>query len=317
MADIVKQNNLGLWGKVKRFFNFWDKEMNENLAILDSFAPNPRVIGHVANITDLATVIANDGDVYIVDAIPEFRVLCDNRWIQVPMQPFKFFYDESVSFFRYWDGTTYQNFITSGGEANDGANVGAGVGIYRDKTGFDINLRSIIAGTNIDVVQNADDIVINNTLVIPPSGSKYVRSGISTGTITSTSFVNLPGSPSVFVAVAATQGVLIQLVPDHTYNASALSAINIQDTGVNSNPHARFRLIRNGSINASRIIRISADDLADSGGGTGSLNIPPSIVTFFDEPGLGAHTYSIQAAQFGSQMVIGSVRILATVFDQQ
>lgn len=51
-----------------------------------------------------------------------------------------------------------------GGEANDGANVGAGTGeIYRDKTGVDINLKTLIAGSNIGITNNADDIEIEFT----------------------------------------------------------------------------------------------------------------------------------------------------------
>lgn len=50
-----------------------------------------------------------------------------------------------------------------GGESNDGVNVGTGSGIYRDKTGISINLRSIIGGTNVTVTENADDITIDAT----------------------------------------------------------------------------------------------------------------------------------------------------------
>ncbi len=48
-----------------------------------------------------------------------------------------------------------------GGESNTGANVGAGVGVFRDKTGVVLNLRSLIAGTNVTIVNNGDDITIS------------------------------------------------------------------------------------------------------------------------------------------------------------
>jgi len=52
-------------------------------------------------------------------------------------------------------------------------NVGTGLGkIFRDKVGQTINLKSIKAGTNISITNNADDITITNTYTpqtIPPS----------------------------------------------------------------------------------------------------------------------------------------------------
>jgi hypothetical protein len=49
-----------------------------------------------------------------------------------------------------------------GGEANTGANVGGGAGVFRDKTGVTLNLRSLVATSNkIAIVQNADTIGIN------------------------------------------------------------------------------------------------------------------------------------------------------------
>ena len=48
-----------------------------------------------------------------------------------------------------------------GGQSNDGANVGTGDGIYRDKTGVIINMKSIIGETNkIIVTANADDLTL-------------------------------------------------------------------------------------------------------------------------------------------------------------
>lgn len=50
------------------------------------------------------------------------------------------------------------------GEANIGANVGTGEGdVYRDKTGVTLNLKTIKAGSNVTVTNNADDITIGST----------------------------------------------------------------------------------------------------------------------------------------------------------
>jgi len=56
------------------------------------------------------------------------------------------------------------NTPASTGEANDLVNVGTGEGlIRRDKTGVNINVKTIKAGSNITVVNNPDDITISTT----------------------------------------------------------------------------------------------------------------------------------------------------------
>jgi len=57
-------------------------------------------------------------------------------------------------------------------------NVGAGVGlIFRNAVGTTINLRSLIAGTNITIVNNADDITISST----DTGEANTASNVGTG----------------------------------------------------------------------------------------------------------------------------------------
>jgi hypothetical protein len=46
------------------------------------------------------------------------------------------------------------------GESNTAANVGAGAGVFRDKVGAVLNLRSVTAGAGITVTENADEIDI-------------------------------------------------------------------------------------------------------------------------------------------------------------
>lgn len=47
------------------------------------------------------------------------------------------------------------------GEANLGANVGAGQGtVFRDKTAVTLNFKSLLEGLNIDITNNANDITI-------------------------------------------------------------------------------------------------------------------------------------------------------------
>lgn len=49
----------------------------------------------------------------------------------------------------------------AGGEANDGANVGAGEGnVYRDKTGVTLNFKTLKQGTGVTITDNADEVEI-------------------------------------------------------------------------------------------------------------------------------------------------------------
>jgi hypothetical protein len=51
----------------------------------------------------------------------------------------------------------------SAGETNDAANVGTGVGLYRDKTGVILNFRSLLAGTGVSIAINGDDVEISTS----------------------------------------------------------------------------------------------------------------------------------------------------------
>lgn len=60
------------------------------------------------------------------------------------------------------------------GEENDGANVGAGARVYRDKVGSIINLRTLTGVGDVSVVENGDEIEISHAAagdVFGPAGS--------------------------------------------------------------------------------------------------------------------------------------------------
>ncbi|MGI9555837.1 MAG: hypothetical protein ACR2M9_03170 [Cyanophyceae cyanobacterium] len=48
-----------------------------------------------------------------------------------------------------------------GGEANTASNVGGGEGVFKQKVGVDLELKSLVPGTNITLTGTADEIIIN------------------------------------------------------------------------------------------------------------------------------------------------------------
>ncbi len=78
------------------------------------------------------------------------------------------------------------------GEANTGANVGAGTGlVFRDKTGAVLNLKSLIGGANVTVIDGVDAITIDSTAagdVVGPAGATASGSAVA-GTLTATGWM--------------------------------------------------------------------------------------------------------------------------------
>lgn len=70
--------------------------------------------------------------------------------------------------------------VSTGGENNTGANVGAGIGlIFRDKTGVIINFKSLIAGSGMTINNNPDDI----ELIASGAGEANTISSLGGGTV--------------------------------------------------------------------------------------------------------------------------------------
>lgn len=85
----------------------------------------------------------------------------------------------------YWMVSGFEG--TSSGEVNDGLNVGAGSQVFKDKVGLDLRFRTLVAGSNVSLTQNANDVTIAAT----GEANDAVNLGFGTGLYTSKSGVNI------------------------------------------------------------------------------------------------------------------------------
>jgi len=65
--------------------------------------------------------------------------------------------------FELLDSSFFFNVTGGSGEVNDGANIGAGEGVFKQKTGVDLEFKTLIGGTGLSIVNNANDLTINAT----------------------------------------------------------------------------------------------------------------------------------------------------------
>lgn len=107
------------------------------------------------------------------------------------------------------------------GEVNTGANVGAGAGVFRDKTGTTLNFKSLVAGAGISLTPAADDITINST-VIPGQSNTASNKGAGAGVFKSKVGVDLG-----FKSLVAGAGVTITPATDEITLAASVAPAEV------------------------------------------------------------------------------------------
>ena len=84
------------------------------------------------------------------------------------------------------------------GQNNTVANIGTGVGIYKEKTGVEFKLKSLIAGQGIDIVPD------DNEILIVSAHNAFVTVNADTGNITANGeqSINIVGGTGVNTAIS-------------------------------------------------------------------------------------------------------------------
>lgn len=124
-------------------------------------SPTADQIFQLHNVTggDVTIVNSNSGASDILTGTGSNIVLINNSSIQL-------FYDSSSSRWR----------VIGSPSSVTGANVGSGAGnVFRDKTGQTINFKTLLAGSNVTVTDNADDVTI------AASGEANTAANVGTG----------------------------------------------------------------------------------------------------------------------------------------
>ena len=121
--------------------------------------------------------------------------------------------------FGYLDGIGGNIQALLNGKIDNGVNVGAGAGlVFKDKSGMNLRFKTINAGNNIAITNNADDITIDAASVLIPNVN-----GTNVGTGTGLVFKDKSGDNLRFRTVKAGNNIAItNNADDITINATSI-----------------------------------------------------------------------------------------------
>ncbi len=96
---------------------------------------------------------------------------------------------------EFYDGSDWQSTLGGGsGESNTASNVGSGAGWYKQKTGVDLEFKTIVAGGGISVANNTSDLTVSTTAPQPAS-SETIETSNFTATMRRINLVDCSAGP--------------------------------------------------------------------------------------------------------------------------
>lgn len=193
----------------------------------------------------------------------------------------------------------FSNIAAGSGEANTGANVGAGEGaVFKDKSAAELRFRTLKAGSNITITQNADDITISST-ASGGGGSSNPSGSDASGSYTFSSVMNA-GNTTTNGADAATIG--ITGLPAG-WTASCAGGVTTITHTVGRPPRSVNFYVGTGSTTNPNWVFVSGGNAA----GTGLVKVPASGTTALETT-----RFSYQLASGMATMANGTVHIVVT-----
>lgn len=142
------------------------------------------------------------------------------------------------------------------GEVATVANVGTGAGVYKEKVGYEFKLKSLVAGSNVTITENEDDLTISSPVEASQSiaalnidwslGNLFYKDLSTSSTFT---FSNLQDGKTISVAIRNTSGADITITLPSVIKSSTF--VNVVKA---SNKETVFTFMRmNGKTYAASI----------------------------------------------------------------
>lgn len=147
------------------------------------------------------------------------------------------------------------------GEVNTASNVGGGNGLYKQKSGVDLQFRSIIAGTNVSITSGTDSITINSS----GGGGGGSLSVQDEGSIVDTAVIGMDFVGAGVTTTQTSSGQVQVSIPGTT-------ALTVKDEGTNVTTAANTLNFTGAGVTAS-LGSPGVVNVAISGSGGSSVSV--------------------------------------------